>query len=225
MSKTQTKAAANSASAQLAKLREQFFDAIKSGKAQAIVEKSTNPDTIVESKMDTSGAYLCVTAGGKTVTLKKERVVGPLAKLVKVGGSLRALQEYIKANPVPAKLAKGLDGYNAPHSVAAYKGSVKNAKQPAPTGGKAPAAKAKAAPKASTPKAGNVKHDPATKLTVLVKAKDTTLKQGSDRYARLAAIEKCTTLGAALAKTIDGGKPIKMDNIQGMIKRGHVRLG
>lgn len=116
----------------------------------------------------------------------------------------------------PTALARGVESRQNPHSSKALSDER----------GKAKATPAKAAPKpAPTKAAPKGKADTSAKLTILVKAKDSGLKPGSDRFTRLQAIEKCKTLADALAITIDGGKRIAMDNIRGMEKRGHVSVG
>lgn len=119
------------------------------------------------------------------------------------------------AKKQPTALARGVESRANPHSAKALRDERAKGKAAAPKA--EPKAKAAAAPKA--------KADTTAKLTILVKAKDSGLKPGSDRFLRLQAIEKCKTLADALNQTIDGGKRIAMDNIRGMEKRGHVAIG
>lgn len=188
--------------------------------AKKTATPKTDPDLITESKPATSGKpSVVVTAGAGHVVIDEKRLTKQLHALIKVGGSFAAVQEYLKQNKGPISLAKGVDARNAPQSaraVAAQRGETELKH--------APAARAPA-PKAAKLPVKRSRADGSVSFTVLVKAKDSGLKPGSDRFQRLAAVEKAKTLGEALACVTADGKPIAMDNIRGMEKRGHVKLG
>lgn len=88
-----------------------------------------NPDTITSVKGTSDGTgYTAISAGNKTEMVKDVRMTGQLRKLAVVGASFKAVQEYLKANKPEAKLAKGLDGKNAPQSAMAAAASRAGAK-------------------------------------------------------------------------------------------------
>jgi hypothetical protein len=66
---------------------------------------------------------------------------------------------------------------------------------------------------------------PDRKITVLVKAKDSGLREGSGRYQKLAFVSKFKKTSEVLGQPYsdDGGK---IDNgaLAGMVKRGHITL-
>lgn len=81
-------------------------------------------DTISTVKNTTSGApHTVVSAAGMPdVLIPQGRFTGELAKLAKVGASYKALAAAwaaAKANPPAAKLARGVDAQNSPHTAKA----------------------------------------------------------------------------------------------------------
>lgn len=197
----------------------------KAAKAKPAKLTDEQADVITQSKAVASGRSGIVVdaAGGQSIVIDKDRLTKQLNQLAVVGGSFKAVQAYITAHSskIAPALAKGIESRANPHSskaVADDRARNKPApatKAPVATGSKAPA-------KAKLPAKSEIH---AATLTVLVKAKDSGLKDGSDRYMRLQAIEGCKTVADALAKTIAGGKRIAMDNLRGMEKRGHVKIG
>lgn len=147
---------------------------------------------------------------------------------------IKAEQEAAKGG---AKLANGLTGRNAPHSSKAAGDSAKAAKAAAKAEAPAKGAKGKAAAKPEAPAKGKAAAkaptsrtaDHGAKLVVLVKAKDSGLRPESGRYAKLAAAEKAKTVGDWLGKTVTDatGAQHKCDRgaLNGMLKRGHVKIG
>lgn len=155
-----------------------------------------------------------------------------LRKIGRETGAKPALQieaEQRAAKAGGAKLANGLNARNAPHSSKSVGDNAAAEKKAAKAAPKAAAkGKAPAAPKAKAEKASRG-DDLGSKLTVLVKAKDTELRPDSGRYAKLAAAEKAKTLGDWLGKEVADatGKMHKCDRgaLAGMLKRGHVKVG
>lgn len=156
-----------------------------------------------------------------------------LRKIGRETGAKPALQieaEQRAAKAGGAKLANGLNARNAPHSSKSVGDNAAAEKKAAKAAPKAAAkGKAPAAPKAAKAEKASRGDDLGSKLTVLVKAKDTELRPDSGRYAKLAAAEKAKTLGDWLGKEVADatGKMHKCDRgaLAGMLKRGHVKVG
>ena len=157
-----------------------------------------------------------------------------LRKIGKETGAKPALQIEAEQRAAKggAKLANGLTGRNAPHSSKAVGDGNRAAKAAAKAEAPAKTTKGKAAPKgnAAAPKApASRTADHGAKLTVLVKAKDSGLRPDSGRYVKLQAAEKAKTVGDWLGKEVADatGNMHKCDRgaLNGMIKRGHVKIG
>lgn len=99
---------------------------------KAAEAKAPKPDVITSVKGTTSGPdHIVVVAGDNTVLIPRNKLVADLNKLARVGGSLKAVQEYLATHKQPAKLAHGITGRDAPHSAAAAAESNR-APKPAP---------------------------------------------------------------------------------------------
>lgn len=107
-----------------------------------LAKPKVNPDTITSVKGTSDGTgYTAISAGSKTEMVKDTRMTGQLRKLAVVGASFKAVQEFLKTNKPEAKLARGLDGKDAPQSAMAAAASRATAKADAKAA--APAASAK----------------------------------------------------------------------------------
>jgi len=164
------------------------------------------PDAIKAVKPVTSGGdYVVVESnGGKSEAIHRGRITGELAKLAVVGGSLKAVQNWLKANKPEAKLATGLTSRIAPQSAMAAAESRKPAKA-APAAAKAaapaPAAKpAKAA--AKLPRKAASRADRTYKAT----DKPDTSKAGSFRTYMISTIRAHKTTEAAKAAHAKSGQ-------------------
>lgn len=116
---------------------------IAGAKVPTAPAKAPKPsDKISSVKNDTSGRFVCVTApGNETLTYPRETEPKALKALAVVGGSYKAVARFLKENPPAkpqAKLARGVDSHNAPHSAKA----IADQKAPATAKGKQRAVKA-----------------------------------------------------------------------------------
>lgn len=153
--------------------------------------------TTQASKAGTKGAQLAVLDSAMSAELRK---------LVKVGGSLRAVREYIATHKPEAKLAHGVTARTSPNAARASEQSraVADRKAPAkaPENAKAPAAKpatkAKGAPAPNTSgkrlsgQAYNGKVEPGMSITVL--ADGNPYKPGTKAHATFALFAKAGTV-------------------------------
>lgn len=158
--------------------------------------------TTQASKAGTKGAQLALLDSAMSAELRK---------LVKVGGSLRAVREYIATHKPEAKLAHGVTARTSPNAARASEQSrtaVADRKAPAkaPENAKAPAAKpaAKPAPKAKgapTPntsgkrlsgQAYNGKVEPGMSITILTDGNP--YKPGTKAHATFALFAKAGTV-------------------------------
>lgn len=101
-------------------------------------QRSGPPTTIVETKK-ADGTL------GKCVAIPQSQFIGELTKLAKVGGSLKAVEAYIKAHKPEAKLANGVTGRDAPHASKAVSDAVGGAAKPKAVAAAKPEKKAPAA--------------------------------------------------------------------------------
>lgn len=142
-------------------------------------------DVITECKDATGGEYVVVTAGGKSLPIKRSAYIGQLTKIAVVGGSMKAVEEYIKQHKPEAKLANGLSGKDAPQSAMAAAASRKAAAEPAAPVKTGKTAKVKAQKEAKAASKGDFAYSigkPADRaegswtqhmLTMIQKAQDT----------------------------------------------------
>jgi len=87
---------------------------------KAAPAKAARPDVIKEVKSAVGGDHVVVSAGaGQSEIIRHGAFKGQLTKLAVVGGSLKAVREFIKTHKPEAKLATGLNGKNAPQSAQA----------------------------------------------------------------------------------------------------------
>jgi hypothetical protein len=195
----------------------------------------TNPDRIKTVVGTRSGNGVFVEAeGGAHVVIADWQNNAQTTKLAKVGQPLAALKAHLATIAKPsAKLARGVDVHNAPHSAKAVRDNrASEGKASTSAGRKARGDAAKVAGKPAKAAKANGTRSLAKvpqKMTILVKVKDAGLAAGSGREAKLAFAAKCKTTADFLGKTVtdSAGKEHKCDAgaLSGMVKRGHVRLG
>jgi hypothetical protein len=196
----------------------------KPAAAKAARAKAAATETVKSAVQARTGNGLVVTTStDRSIVIQRQD--RHTQKLAQIGQPVAPLDAYLATQPKPAaKLATGVDAKSNPHSakaVADQRDKGTKAAKPAATAKPAKAAKEarKAERKART--------DPATKVTVLVKPKDAGVTGG--RLAKLTLMAKCKTLGQFLGQTVtdSSGKDhtCKMDAVQGMLRRGHIRLG
>lgn len=177
------------------------------GKPIEAPKAAGKPDAIKAVKPVTSGGdYVVIESnGGKSEAIHRGRITGELAKLAVVGGSLKAVQDWLKTHKPEAKLATGLTSRIAPQSAMAAAESRKPATKAAP----APAVKAapatvKAAPKAAAklPRKAASRGDRAYKST----DKPDTSKAGSFRTYMISTIRAHKSTEAAKAAHAKSGQ-------------------
>lgn len=80
----------------------------------------TSSDRIANIAIARTGEHVVLENATKdakaSVAVNKTRLTGQLAKLAVVGGSLKAVRDYIKEHKPEAKLAVGVTGRDAPHA-------------------------------------------------------------------------------------------------------------
>jgi hypothetical protein len=200
----------------------------------------SNPDRIKSVVSARGGGGIFVEAeGGKSMMIaqwQQDKLTSGTSKsgLAVVGKSFKALADHVATIPKPgAKLARGVDSHNSPHSTKAVadnrreEGKRNGSAGRKARGDAAAVAGKKAAKKANGGTRGLAKAP--VKITGLVKVKDAGLAVGSGREAKLAFALKCKTTADFLGQTVtdSNGKEHKCDAgaLSGMVKRGHVRLG
>lgn len=81
--------------------------------------KKSDKITQVKSLTPASAQKTVITTADQNIIVDNSKLTSDLLKLAAVGGSFKAVQEWLATHRPQARLAKGLDGRNAPHSVAA----------------------------------------------------------------------------------------------------------
>lgn len=175
-----------------------------------------NPDKIAEVKGTASGPdHIIVSAGEHNVAIPRSKFVGALTKLAVVGGSLRAVQDYIATHKTPAKLAHGLDGRTAPQSAMAAAES--NRSKPAPV------ATARTAPTARKAASNNPKLGDGQKITVVAKANP--YKAGTKAAATFDLFVKAGTVGGFKALVAKAPSNYDGSYIRYSSRDGYIKIG
>jgi hypothetical protein len=126
---------------------------------------------------------------------------------------------------IAAALATAAKPHHAPKSVPAYDGRQAERDHPR---GMGEDGELRLAPRPDSPvkrrRAAVVRYRGDKAITVNTTPAQSGVRRGTDRWERLEAIQGCSTLREALAKVTSSGKSIGMDNINGMVARGHVTI-
>jgi hypothetical protein len=136
-----------------------------------------DPDVIITSKAanpKNTEHHMVTSAGGESLTFPTERWVGKTRELSAVGGSFKALKAHWDKLQV-AKLAKGLNGRDAPHSSKA----VADGRAKAPAKPAKPAKAAAQAKKAERAEAKAKAQKADRPYKALVKFADTGVRPGT----------------------------------------------
>jgi len=189
-----------------------------SARSNQTAKLAANPDTIKEAGVVTASGkdYYRVAAGQgaeNSELFSAHKFRGELAKLAVVGGSLRAVRAFIKANRGEAKLATGLDGRNAPQSAQAA------AESKAKPEGKASQSPANTSVGKNTKTASGTKTAPVAKASAGAKLaqkgddrayvatdKEDTSRDGTFRRYMINTIRAHKTVGAAKAAHAKSGQ-------------------
>lgn len=237
MAKTATKTARSAKQAKTTTPRARASRGPKQGSARsnqsAVLTNADRIKTVVGTR--TGNGTFVEAEGGKNLVIADWQDSAATRKLAKVGQPMSALKAHLDTIPKPAaKLARGVDAQNSPHSVKAVRDARENGRssKAAKARGAASAGAEKAAKPAKAKKASGGMRGLAAnpqKMTVVVKPKDSGLAAGSGRMAKLEFAAKCKTTADFLGKVVKdaAGKEHKCDAgaLSGMVKRGHVRLG
>lgn len=167
-----------------------------------------SPDKITAVAGTRSGPpHIVVSAGGKDLVIPQNRFSGEVAKLAKVGASLKAVETYLKDHIPQAKLANGITGRDAPHASKAV--GDQRAATPKAVQAKGPAI-AKSPAKAKLPSKGADRS-----YTVL--NRDHGARAGSKRAIQLDIVFKHTSTNSAKAAGAEA-VDISFAEKQGFIK-------
>lgn len=194
----------------------QYAEGELTGKPAAKAAPRVSPDKITECKNATSGDYVVVTAGGRSLPIARSKFTGQLSKIAVVGGSMKAVEAYIAEHVPQAQLARGLSGKDAPQSALAAAESRKGKAAPAPEPTKTGKTAKNAATKEAKAERKSAKVGDDQKLTHVA---PNPKKAGTSTYLRYEAAYK---VGRTVAEVL---KHTTRADIDWDVKRGFIKLG